>query len=160
MLFIARYVSAPGAEYVSSTEAPRHAREEPTVTDCKMSLASDHRCTGTKEASPYPKIHLLFHWGGCHLLHRQHFRRVQEPDVSRIFHPQSPRWNFCHPVCRRPQLGHNHHEGCGQLGQIRSRHRPTIRLRPDWMGKPPGETFPDRSGYCPDDEQGRCSLEG
>jgi hypothetical protein len=96
--------------------------------DCKVYLASDHRCAYTEEASHYPEIRLLHRRGNRYLLRWQHFRRVQEQDVPQVLHPQSPRWNLRRPVCRRPQLGHNHYEGCDQLGQIRWRYRPTIRL--------------------------------
>lgn len=157
MVFLACYIFASGAE-CGSANTPRHARIEPRVID--ISLASGHRCTHTKEASSHPKIHLLHRRGDCHLLRRQYVCRVQEPDVPRVLHPQSPRWYFCHPIRRRSQLGHNHHKGCDQLSQIRSRHGPAVRLRPDRMGKPPGETFPDHPGHCPVYEQGCCSVEG
>lgn len=52
-----------------------------TVTDYRTPLASDYRYTDTKEATPHPKARPLLSRGYCHLLHRQHLRRVQEPDI-------------------------------------------------------------------------------
>jgi hypothetical protein len=57
------YMSAP----CSRTYPDAHVMSAQFV-DCKIYLASDHRCAYTEEASPYPKIRLLHRRGNCYLL--------------------------------------------------------------------------------------------